>query len=143
MAMSPGQYLRKCRERAGLVLDDVAIGLDTVPPVAASVRVAWLGQIEADIVPVPDGLAAAIVDTGLFTLDADVLDRLIDLYTYRAGLPEPRICRGCGCTHFDPCFETAVGMSCAWTAEDSTLCTACRPIEPTPQLARSAASVAA
>lgn len=141
MAMSPGQYLRKRREAAELTLDDVALRIETVPTIAASARAAWLAQIEADILPVPDGFTDAILRPGVFSFDADVLEWLIDLYGSREGV-EPRVCRGCGCTEFDPCVD-AHSIGCAWADSSRMLCTACLPVDVEAAIAVPASSAGA
>lgn len=50
--MTPGAYLRGCREAAGLTLDDVALCTETIPPVSARSRAEWLATIENDAAPI-------------------------------------------------------------------------------------------
>lgn len=121
-AMSPGTYLRKRREAAGLSVDDVAAMLACDPHYPEHERRDHLKLLEADAQP-----ASALTIASLrsaFQFDGGVLDRLSDLFYFNDGLPEPRLCRECGCSQFDPCIADQSGP-CAWAAED--LCTACEP----------------
>ncbi|MEZ0495427.1 helix-turn-helix domain-containing protein [Sphingomonas sp. IW22] len=121
MALTPGQYLRKRREAAGLSLDDVALCFETVPPIAAAARAEWLGLVEADAVPLPAGIADALHDA--FPFDPRVLAEL----AYRlADDPDNiafgyAVCRSCACSELDPC-----GEGCSWVPGDTGLCTRCR-----------------
>ncbi len=120
MALTPGQYLRKRREPAGLSLDDAALCFETVPPIAASARAEWLGLVEADAVPLPVGIADALHDA--FPFDARVLAELAcrlddDPDSIAFGYA---VCRSCGCSELDPC-----DMGCSWVVGDAALCTRC------------------
>lgn len=46
--MSRGQQLRQAREAAGLSREDLALGLETVPPVSARSRADWIALMEID-----------------------------------------------------------------------------------------------
>lgn len=48
--MTPGAYLRQCREAAGLTLEDVALRTETMPPVSARRRAEHIAAIEQDVV---------------------------------------------------------------------------------------------
>lgn len=39
-----------------------------------------------------------------------------------------RVCRVCGCTDLDACFDPATDLSCSWTEED--LCSVCAALPP-------------
>jgi hypothetical protein len=122
--MTPGQYLRKRREASGRSIEDLTLALETVPAVSAAARAEWLRQIESDLVPVPDTLAAAIAETGLMRFDADMLDRLADHYTRRDTWNDLSVCRACGCSEWDACEP-----ACHWVEPD--LCSGCvRPALP-------------
>jgi hypothetical protein len=124
MAMSPGTYLRKRREAADLTIDDVATMLPTEPHSPALSRAEWLTQIEADVQPIGNDVVGAL--RYVFAFDASVLRRLQDLRAC-PGLPEPRLCRKCACSAFDPCHTNGpLGRgTCMWVEED--LCSACPP----------------
>ena len=72
--MTPGSYLRQCREAAGLTLDDIALCTETVPPVSARSRAEWLATIEADAAPL--AFETALRLHMLFDFDWDVLAAL-------------------------------------------------------------------
>lgn len=121
--MTPGAYLRKRREAAGLTLEDVAIRVGTMPPVSARTRGEWLATIEADAAPIAIATAFALRDC--FRFDPHVLDALITLHAgHLATEPAmPQLCRECGCSWHDPCLGRDL-TGCAWVAGDPTLCTA-------------------
>lgn len=50
--LTPGAFLRRCRQAAGLTLDDVALRTETTPPISARARADLLATIESDIAPV-------------------------------------------------------------------------------------------
>ncbi len=56
----------------------------------------------------------------IFPFDPAVYGQLIDEPADR----HPQICRGCGCSHWDPCDEDGNGP-CAWSTPSS--CTRCVP----------------
>jgi transcriptional regulator with XRE-family HTH domain len=47
--MTPGEQLRDLREGAGLSREDLALGLETIPPISARARADWLALIEAGV----------------------------------------------------------------------------------------------
>ena len=118
--MSPGTYLRKRREAAGLSIEDVLARIGTEPPVPEHHRREWLVLIEADAMR-PDAFAIYALRQ-CYRFDGEVLDRLIDLQYFGARLPGPRLCRECGCSQLDPCAD-ATGQPCGWAERD--LCTWC------------------
>jgi len=122
--MTPGTYLRKRREAAGLELADVALMLPTEPHMDALGRAEWLRQIEADQAPIGINVIAAL--RYAFAFDASVLQRLGDI-RMKPSLAAPRICRVCACSQHDAC----VG-GCAWV--DVDLCSSCAPIAGTAAL---------
>lgn len=68
--MTPGAYLRECREAAGLSLEDLALRTETLPPVCARRRAEWLADIEAGA---PIAIATALWLYTLFEFDWRVL----------------------------------------------------------------------
>jgi hypothetical protein len=123
MAISPGTYLALRRQAAGLTLEEVASQLATAPHLNERARIEWLRRIEADEYPMSSVTLDALRE--MFRFDATVLLRLDDL-RHGARLPEPRLCRECGCSELDAC-DTSAGrcgfLSCHWVADD--LCSAC------------------
>lgn len=122
--MKPGAYLRLRREAAGLSLDDVALALETAPPVSARSRAEWIGTVEAGDAPLTIGVALAL--QRIVTFDWDLL---VALAGVEAGLGAyvPAFCRVCACSEWDPCTLSA-GDTCGWAKPD--LCTRCAPEQP-------------
>ena len=116
--MSPGTYLRKRREAAGLTLADVAAALATEPRWSEIDRLAWLTAIERDVSPLAllDGSALMRV----FPFDQTVLTHL---QLGPPGLETPRfmLCQECACSAFDACRGD--GPACHWAAPG--LCSRC------------------
>lgn len=123
--MSPGTYLRKRREAAGLELEDLAIMLDSDPAVSAHSRAELLSVVERDAAPVTEDLMRAVLRLGdALPIDALVWVRLIDLADGDE-IAWPRLCQSCACSEFDPCVHQVEGqqVACHWVAEG--LCSAC------------------
>jgi len=131
--MSPGTYLRKRREAAGLDLRTTAARLAGLPWVlrAPSERdvgllAARLGLVEADrwdlTRPQLDLVRTVI------RIDPQVYEQLVQLHQAGpdSGLPIPSICRACGCTWFVACVDDD-GHACSWASAAEDLCTACAP----------------
>lgn len=116
--MTPGTYIRRRREAAGVAIDDIALRLETVPAVSAMTRAEWLSAIEADVAPVPVSLVNALVH--IVRLDETVLDALALAHAGVAA-DVPRLCSKCACSEHDPCG--APGHECWWIADDQ--CSAC------------------
>lgn len=117
---TPGQYLKLRRRAAGLSIEMLALGLDSVPPVSHRTRVGWLEAIEKDAQPITPG--TAILLHKLFRFDPTILDVLLLRAAGRA-VEVPPICRGCGCSFHDPCMVGLLG--CSWSTGDPSLCTIC------------------
>ena len=126
--MSPGTYLRKRREAAGLPRWAVAGFL--VGRQAHRLRVK-IGPVSPHIGRMEREIAACENDSPPFDADmAGILHECFpfDLAIYRqlllihsgADCSEPRICRECACSWNDACRP-----SCAWSETDPTICTAC------------------
>ncbi|MDR1981351.1 MAG: hypothetical protein LBQ39_07020 [Tannerellaceae bacterium] len=47
-----------------------------------------------------------------------------DMVRHAEGVPNPGVCRVCGCTEYDPCYHPDYG-SCWWNNEEETLCSHC------------------
>jgi len=124
MAISPGAYIALRRQAHGLLIEDVAAKMYTVPHhLNEAARVHWLRQIEADASPMSNATIDALRE--VFRFDPVVLLRLDEIHR-GARLPEPRICLGCGCSELDAC-DTSGGrcqfIGCHWVSD--TLCSAC------------------
>ena len=122
-AITPGTYLRKRREAAGLSLDDVALRTGTIPVWPMHTRAEWLATIEADTAPISVSTAIALFDVVPF--DAQVLEALMAIHAGMAGAELPPLCRVCACSQNDPCVDRAKQEFCAWFDADHTLCTVC------------------
>lgn len=85
--MSPGVYLAHHRRMAGLSHDDVALRVDTVPPVSAAVRAAWLRAIEADVMPVRPSTFVALVAIPELEIDPAAFAAAIDALRDHGGDP--------------------------------------------------------
>lgn len=125
--MTPGIYLRKRREAAGLSLGEVARQL-------ALFQLGVFGCGRSDILPqlerIEAGAAAltraqADLLRNVLAFDPSVYNRLLAGDT----LPQPPICRVCACSFFDPCDTSATDQggsfraACHWAEPD--LCSAC------------------
>lgn len=120
-SMSPGTYLRKRREAAGIEIEDLALALETIPPVSHRVRCEMLVQVERDLHPIGLELLGWLARAGVH-FDLDVLLTLADRFYFHTDLPVPPICRTCGCSQADACVSDC-GEPCGWAAPD--LCTRC------------------
>ena len=128
--ISPGTYLRKRREAAGLSSADVAAMIVTEPRLPEHSLIYWLDRIEADVVPATFRTITCL--RCCFSFDIEVLEALvaIQLAPARASIePPPRLCRNCGCSERDACGdETAPSWACSWVEAD--LCSACAEPDP-------------
>ncbi|KPF76749.1 hypothetical protein IP68_02315 [Blastomonas sp. AAP25] len=155
--MSPGTYLRKRREAAGVSLDLAAVALvpwaqakKVFEPaavrsvinndlVAQVVHVsAWIAELERDM-RVVDGAVTARLAC-IIPLDVEIYDRLV-AHKHGVAVPLPQICRECGCSWHHPCVQRVESgipgcfaeYGCAWAGADPNLCTACERKAATPQ----------
>lgn len=127
--MTPGTYLRKRREAAGLELEDLALMLDSDPAVSARSRAELLAAVERDAAPVTEDLMRAVLRLGdTFRIDPVVWIRLIDLAEGQ-DIAWPKLCLACGCSEFDPCITARDGqqVACHWTV--GGLCSSCDATE--------------
>ena len=76
--MTPGDYIRGCREAAEMTIFDLALCVDTRPPVATRRRVELLQDLEAGLVPVGLSTAFALAVIPKLKLDPVVLAGLVD-----------------------------------------------------------------
>ncbi len=120
-AMSPGTYLRKRREAAGLSFDDVAFKLrPSATTGQRSLLVQHMGELESDEAHVTRPITTGL--SRIFSLDPEIYDRLVAI-RFGVDVPEPQLCRACACSYHDACVTD--GMPCGWVDGDLTLCTAC------------------
>lgn len=75
--MTPGAYIRACREATGLSCEDVALLLESEPAVSCRSRAELLETIEADLVPVSLSTALAL-GTVQIGIDLGHLAELVD-----------------------------------------------------------------
>lgn len=132
--ISPGAYLQKRREAAGLGLLQAAANLAALPwavgrPGSDQIRQLQHRLTAAEEDRQPFTLAQAELVRAVFPFDVGIYLQLVDLHDNGAvaGQALPQLCRSCACSWNDPC-EVRVGnrtIGCAWSS-DAALCTACR-----------------
>lgn len=116
--LTPAAYLRLRREAAGMSVRQVA---------------GMLARKADDVAPALD-LIYVLETPGNVARRAETLERLRavfafdpDVYRQLAGEPadrHPQVCRGCGCSHWDPCGDDRHG-ACAWSTPGT--CSRCLP----------------
>lgn len=116
--LKPAAYLRLRREAAGLSIQMLA---------------GMLARNADEVAPALD-LVHVMETPGNTIRYSETLERLRsvlafdpDVYRQLASEPadrHPRVCRGCGCSTWDPCDHATHG-SCSWATP--TACTACLP----------------
>jgi len=145
--MTPGTYLRKRREAAGLGIRQAAATLATL---GASLgrgratraddrmvsRLAYrMTQAEDDELPFPTDQAEFLAN--VFPMDAQVYSQLVALHyagpasprralndaVALVDLPVPPVCRRCACSWNDACVDDR--GPCSWSPHDPDLCTSC------------------
>jgi hypothetical protein len=153
--MTPGTYLRKRREAAGLSVEQVALVMagkfgnlpraEQSPLVRAAAggvygaAAAFKGEIERlerdellqDRSPIYIELVRLL--DGAFPFDRNVFFALLGLAA-DPGLPCPAICRNCTCSWNDACID-ALRRPCSWAevgADELPICTFCAADEPGP-----------
>lgn len=132
MPMSPGTYLEKRRLAAGLTLDQLARSLANLPWAIRPAREEEVQRLSLRLKAAEQNeVTMTLNQLGLmrnaFAFDPGVYMALADLHHGGpgSGLPEPQVCRECGCSWFVAC-ETPRGP-CAWSDHNADLCTACDP----------------
>ena len=113
--VTPAGYLRLRRNAAGVSVADAA---KVIAPNNRAEGVALIRLLETD------GAAARYVETihalrDAYPVDADVYLQLRD----GPAATHPRICAGCGCSHWDPCVAPDDVGTC--TFADEKTCTRC------------------
>lgn len=141
--LTPGTYLRKRREAAGITIEQAAALVAGMP---WSVRqpdqgaVAYLTDhlrtVEADANNLTYGSACVLRNAFRFNVEV-YSNLLLHFYDQAAtDIPAPLVCRECACSWHDAC--EVEGQPCAWAEADietaTGLCTACaaadRPAAP-------------
>lgn len=115
LPLSPAGYLKLRRKAAGLSVDAVA---QRIPANSQDEARALMCLLETE------GTKARYRQTieafaDVFPIDADVYMQLRDTPADQ----HPRICRGCGCSEWDPCVTGDGSHSCAW--HGLATCTRC------------------
>ena len=119
--MSPGTYLRKRREAAGLGLRQAAANLATLGLSFARGRATRADhQTEARVAL---RLNMAEDDELPFSTSTAAPRRALNDAIALVDLPVPRVCRGCACSENDACVDDH--GACAWSLRHPDLCTAC------------------
>lgn len=131
MPMSPGNYLRKRREAAGVTLERAALTLTqgiTRPIILQDCKRLVL-ELESD----ERHVTAVIVShfAHAFPLDPEIYDTLVANHC-GAALPMPNICSQCACSFHDPCLRPIDDLTsgagnavCGWADGSATICTFC------------------
>jgi len=117
-ALSSAAYIRLRREAAGMSIKEVAGMLArNADEVATALNLIYALETPGNTARRPETLEAL---RSVFPFDPDVYRQLatdpVDSH--------PRICRGCGCSLWDPCTSDEHG-ACAWATDKA--CTACLP----------------
>jgi hypothetical protein len=116
--LKPASYIRLRREAAGMSLRTVAGMLArNAGEVAMALDLVHALETPGNTARRPDTLDAL---RSIFPFDPDVYRQLAT----EPAENHPRICRGCGCSHWDPCVSDEHG-ACAWATD--TACTTCLP----------------
>lgn len=113
--LSPAGYLRLRRKAAGLSVETVArrISANNQDEARALVCLLETEGTKARYRETVEGFADA------FPIDVDVYMQLRDTPSDQ----HPRICRGCGCSEWDPCVAGDGAHTCAW--HGLATCTRC------------------
>jgi hypothetical protein len=135
--MTPGTYLRKRREAAGVSLELAAVAFVPFsstpfqpllsPPSEGQSMVATVLKIAARLAELEndqrhvDGIALMQL-SGVVPFEREAYDRLVALH-FGVDVAPPSICHQCGCGVFTACIDQ--GHPCAWSETDPNLCTAC------------------
>ena len=138
--LSPGAYLRKRREAAGLGIPVVAIELARLPMARRIPNVVQLAELAGRIERAETGAEPltrpqAELLRAVYPFEPEIYLRLIAFVANPAiALPVPSLCRECGCSWHDACVDEH--GPCAWADESESLCTACAPDPEPPAAAR-------
>jgi hypothetical protein len=116
--LTAADYLRLRREAAKLSVPQVAAAIAPEPRLRG-MAAGFIRLIEKPNNRVIAGGTLLRLQS-VFPLDPAVYQQLLDEPADR----HPQICRGCGCSHWDPCDTDSLGP-CAWSTPD--MCTRCAP----------------
>jgi len=75
---TPGHYIRSRRIAASMTVEDLALCLETEPPLAMRRRAEWLAAIENDTLPVSPTTAAALRGVQPLAIDDYLLAQLME-----------------------------------------------------------------
>lgn len=114
--LTPAGYIRLRRKASDLSIDQVAERIASKGADLAEVR-ALVRMLETDGVKARSLDAIELLRVA-FPIDPAVYHQLATEPADR----HPSICRGCGCSHHDPCGD-GVELACGWAMRD--LCTRC------------------
>ena len=116
--LTPAAYLCLRREAAGMSIRTVAGMLArNADEVATALDLVHALETPGNTARKPETLEAL---RSIFAFDPDVYRQLATEPAAR----HPRICRGCGCSQWDPCTSDEHG-ACAWATDSA--CTVCLP----------------
>ncbi len=87
MTVSPGQFVRQHRLCAAMSHEDIALRIETLPPVSAARRAEWLRAIEADVLPVRTSTAVALHAIPELDIDLAAFAATIDAWLPSGGDP--------------------------------------------------------
>lgn len=118
---TPGAYLKRRREAAGLSFADVAARMRTEPQEAEHLRIERLKLIETDAAPMT--LTTIVGLRLIYRFNIHVLS-LLEAIAQDAPATPPNLCRICACSNHDPCVYPDGGY-CWWRAEAEDLCSSC------------------
>lgn len=78
--VTPGQYVRHLRQVAGMEPLDLALSIDTIPPLPGRSRVVLIEAVEADLVPLHAEDATALAAIPWLALDRAELAVVIERF---------------------------------------------------------------
>jgi hypothetical protein len=126
--VTPGTYLRKRREAAGVPIEKIAAGISTNPRWNERDRIILLQGIEGDVTPAANITLAALGN--FYRFSPRIYDQLVTIHHFGGRVDPPQLCRVCACTEHDACrvdqtgWRSATGgLGCWWVEPD--LCSAC------------------
>lgn len=140
MSMSPGTYLQKRREAAGLTVEQLAVALGVSPGTIRPIRGGDFDRLKARLLAAEEGnpsltMQQAALVRRIFHFDLSIYELLLirESCETPSDFPEPQICSGCAASWLDTCACT--GTPAAAPGDSPTLCTVCRDRGPTTSVA--------
>ncbi|EJU14802.1 hypothetical protein LH128_01824 [Sphingomonas sp. LH128] len=129
--MSPGTYLQKRREAAGLTVEQLAVALGVSPGTIRPIRGGDFDRLKARLLAAEKGnpsltMQQAALVRRIFHFDLSIYELLLirESCETPSDFPEPQICSGCGASWLDTCACPAAPA--AALAPNPTICTVCR-----------------